>query len=105
MILTLNGQYYMQSSQPDRLKELILLLSKFAKYNEMTKEKDFFSLSLFALDIIYFTLFFYKCDLTHGRTRKFIPPPWEKGGWMKPLPGVFHILPYFETILQLVESM
>ena len=26
-------------------------------------------------------------------------------GWMKPLPGVFDMLQYFETILPLVESL
>ena len=26
-------------------------------------------------------------------------------GWMEPLPGVFDILQYFETILPLVESL
>ena len=46
-------------------------------------------------------------SLTLGPTRKFIPLPWYKrdGGWMKPLPGVFDILQYFETILPLVESL
>ena len=28
-----------------------------------------------------------------------------KGGWMEPLPGVFDMLQYFETILSLVESL
>ena len=48
----------------------------------MTKEKDFFSLSLssFALDIIYFTFFSYNIDLTLGCTRKFVTTPWDKGG-------------------------
>ena len=34
-------------------------------------------------------------------------PPWYKGGggWMDPLPGVFDMLQYFETILPLVESL
>ena len=27
------------------------------------------------------------------------------GGWMEPLPGVFDMLKYFETILPLVESL
>ena len=27
------------------------------------------------------------------------------GGWMEPLPGVFDMLQYFETILPLVESL
>ena len=48
------------------------------------------------------------CFLTLGRTRKFIHPPWYKeggGGWMEPLPGVFDMLQYFETILPLVESL
>ena len=27
------------------------------------------------------------------------------GGWMEPLPGVFDMLQYFETILSLVESL
>ena len=42
-----------------------------------------------------------KCQvtLTLGRTSKVIPPPWYKGGaWMEPLPGVFDMLQYFETI-------
>ena len=44
--------------------------------------------------------------LTIRRTRKFIPPPWYKGGWMEPFPGVFNMLQYkFETILPLVESL
>ena len=45
--------------------------------------------------------------VTLGRTRKFIPPPWYKGGggWMEPLPGVFDMLQYFETILPLVETL
>ena len=46
--------------------------------------------------------------LTVGRTRKFMPPPWYKeggGGLMEPLPGVFDMLQYFETILSLVESL
>ena len=49
--------------------------------------------------------------LTLGRTCKFIPPPWYRGGgeggrgWMEPLPGVFDMLQYFETILPLVESL
>ena len=42
--------------------------------------------------------------LTIGRTSKFIPPPWYKGR-MEPLPGVFNMLQYFETILPLVESL
>ena len=29
----------------------------------------------------------------------------EGGGWMEPLPGVFNILQYFETILPLVENL
>ena len=34
-------------------------------------------------------------------------PPWYKGAgaWMEPLLGVFDMLPYFETILPLVESL
>ena len=36
-------------------------------------------------------------------TRKLIPLVWYKGGggggWMGPLPGVFDLLQYFETIL------
>ena len=27
------------------------------------------------------------------------------GGWMEPLPGVFDMFQYFETILSLVESL
>ena len=46
------------------------------------------------------------CLLTFRRTSKFIPPPWYKEwvGW-NPLPGVFDMLQYFETILPLVESL
>ena len=47
-------------------------------------------------------------SLTLGRTRKFIPPTVAQGGgggWMEPLPGVFDILQYFETILPSVESL
>ena len=53
--------------------------------------------------------------LTLASTRKFIPPPWYKGGgrgggewgWglMEPLPGIFDMLQYFETILPLVETL
>ena len=45
--------------------------------------------------------------LTLGQTSKLIPPPWYKmgGGWMEPLPGVFDMLQYFETILSLVKSL
>ena len=42
-----------------------------------------------------------------GRTRKFIHPPWYKlggGGAIEPLPRVFDVLQYFETILPSVES-
>ena len=45
--------------------------------------------------------------LTLGRTRKFIAPPWYKGweeGCMEPLPRVFDMLQYFETILPLMEA-
>ena len=47
--------------------------------------------------------------LSLGRTRKFMPLVWYKGGggggWMEPLPGVFDMLQYFETILPLVENL
>ena len=42
-----------------------------------------------------------------GRTRKFVHPPWYKlggGGSIEPLPRVFDVLQYFETILPSVES-
>ena len=29
----------------------------------------------------------------------------QEGGWIEPLPGVFDMLHYFETILPLVESL
>ena len=57
------------------------------------------------------TKFYYgsKTNLTLGCTRKFIPPPWYKRGGgeglVEPLPGVFDMLQYFETILPLVESL
>ena len=55
----------------------------------------------------YFANFpFYFSNLTLGRARKFIPPPWYKGGgggWNPP--KVFDILQYFETILPSVESL
>ena len=42
-------------------------------------------------------------------TRKFIPLVWYKvgggGEWIEPLPGVFDMLQYFETILPLVENL
>ena len=47
-------------------------------------------------------------SLTLGSTRKFIPPPWYKvggGGWIEPIPAVFDMLQYFETIVGLVESL
>ena len=44
--------------------------------------------------------------LSLGCTRKCTPLVWYKGGgggwWMEPLPGVFDMLQYFETILPLV---
>ena len=41
-------------------------------------------------------------QLTLRSTCKFILPPWyKKGGWMRPLPAVFDMLQYFETILPL----
>ena len=44
--------------------------------------------------------------LTLGRTRKVVPPPWYKGGGlMEPLPRVFDMLQYFETILPSLESL
>ena len=45
--------------------------------------------------------------LSLGRTRKFILLLWYKGvgGWMEPLPEVFDMLQYFETILLLVENL
>ena len=56
------------------------------------------------------------CNLTLGRTRKFIPPPWYEGGGGRvdgTLPqrfwyvAVFHfdMLQYFKTILHLVERL
>ena len=46
-------------------------------------------------------------NLTLGRTHKSYPHSgtMEGGGWMEPLPGVFDMLQYFETILPLVESL
>ena len=45
--------------------------------------------------------------LSLRRTRKFILLLWYKGGrgWMEPLPGVFDMLQYFETIFPLVENL
>ena len=47
--------------------------------------------------------------LSLGCTHKYIPLVWYKGGggggWMEPLPGVFDMLQYFETILTLVENL
>ena len=44
-------------------------------------------------------------NLTLGHTRKFIPPAWYKGRVLvEPLPRVFDMLQYFETILSSVES-
>ena len=44
----------------------------------------------------------HRSDLTLGRTRKFIPPLWYKGGggwlFMEPLPRVFDMLQYLEAI-------
>ena len=44
--------------------------------------------------------------LTLERTRKFIAPLWYKGegGGVEPLPGVFDLLQYFETILPLWKA-
>ena len=48
---------------------------------------------------------FILVNLTLGRTRKFILPPWYRvgGGLMEPLPRV--MLQYFETILPSTESL
>ena len=50
-----------------------------------------------------------RSDLTLGRTRKFIPPLWYKGGggwvFMEPLPRVFDMLQYLGAILPFVESL
>ena len=45
--------------------------------------------------------------LTLRRTHKFIPPLWYKGGGgvMEPLPTIFDMFQYFETLLPLVESL
>ena len=48
--------------------------------------------------------------LTLGRTRKFIPPPWYKGGGGGTgvdgtRPRVFDMLEYYETILPSVEGL
>ena len=43
--------------------------------------------------------------LTLGRTSKIIPAPWYKRGFMEPLPRVFDMLQYFETILSLTKSL
>ena len=47
--------------------------------------------------------------LSLGCTGKFIPLVWYKGGegggWMEPLPGVFDMLQYFESILPLMENL
>ena len=46
--------------------------------------------------------------LSLGRTRKFILLLLYNGvgeGWMEPLPGVFNMLQYFETMLPLVENL
>ena len=46
--------------------------------------------------------------LTLGRTRKFIPPPWYKGGGVGvdgTRPRVFDMLEYSETILPSVEGL
>ena len=46
--------------------------------------------------------------LSLGRRRKFILLLLYNGvgeGWMEPLPGVFDILQYFETMLPLVENL
>ena len=46
--------------------------------------------------------------LTLGRTRKFIPPPWYKGGRGPGVDGtqprIFDMLQYFETILPSVKA-
>ena len=44
-------------------------------------------------------------NVTLGHTRKVIPPPWYKKGLIEPLPGVFDMLLYFETILPSVERL
>ena len=43
---------------------------------------------------------------TQGRLATLVPTVVQReGGWMEPLPGVFDMLQYFETILLLLESL
>ena len=67
---------------------------------------DLYLTGLFYFIFIYYFFFRKSVNLTLRRTRKFIPPTVVRGGgrWMEPLPGVFDMLQYFETILPLVES-
>ena len=58
------------------------------------------------------TIFFHKLvvsgSLTLGRTRIYIPTVVQGGegaGWIEPIPAVFDMLQYFETIVGLVESL
>ena len=57
------------------------------------------TLGIIVISVSKFFFFFFR--LTLGRTRKIIP----QWGWMEPLPGVFDMLQYFETILPSVESL
>ena len=47
--------------------------------------------------------FITKCD-DYYKVRQYTPP-WQKGRLMEPLPGVFDMLQYFETILPSVKSL
>ena len=56
------------------------------------------------LKVVYITrLYYYKN--TEEMFRNLLNCFHELSNWMEPLPGVFDMLQYFETILPLVESL
>lgn len=57
------------------------------------------------LSIVFAFGYFWHLYYLLGTDVHAIPPPYYKGGWMKPLPGVFDMLRYFKTVLPLMKSL
>ena len=73
-----------------------LLSCAFCPINSISSHLDKMQVKL----ILKFKSIPFDYLLTPGRTGKFIPPPWYKGGLMEPpppLPWVFDMLQFFEN--------
>ena len=77
-----------------------MLVAPTSVYSPVFQLPCFFSLLTYTFLITFDHVLAIFLDLTLGRRRKLIPPPlWYKGGLMEPLPRVFDMLKYFDTIL------